>query len=129
MKRIAILSALPILAALAAPAFAEGDATKGEAVFKKCMACHSVKDKTKKVGPHLQGVIGRAIGSVEGFKYSASMMEYAATAVTWDDAKFLAYIENPKKDVPKGTMAFGGIKDAAERDNLLAYLKTITVTP
>lgn len=129
MKRMTILAALPVLAALVAPALADGDAAKGEQVFKKCMACHNVKDKTKKVGPHLQGVIGRAIGSVEGFKYSASMMEYAAKAGTWDDAKFLAYIENPKKDVPKGTMAFGGIKDAAERDNLLAYLKSVPVTP
>lgn len=125
MKRLTILAALPVLAALAAPAIAEGDATKGEAVFKKCLACHSVKDKTKKVGPHLQGVIGRAIGSVEGFKYSASMLEYAATAGAWDDAEFLAYVENPKAVVPKGTMSFAGLKNEDERDNLLAYLKTI----
>ena len=126
MKPITILTVIPVLAALAAPVLAAGDAVKGEQVFKKCLACHTVKDKTKKVGPHLQGVIGRAIGSVEGFKYSANMTEYAATAVTWDDAKFLAYVENPKAIVPKGTMSFVGIKDAAQRDDLLAYLKTIT---
>lgn len=125
MKRITIFAVLPVLAALAVPAFAEGDAVKGEQVFKKCMACHSIKDDAKKVGPSLRGVIGRAIGSAEGFKYSANMTEYAATAGAWDDAKFLAYIENPKKVVPKGTMAFGGIQKPEDRDNLLAYIKSM----
>lgn len=118
------LIALSALALLAAPAMA-GDAAKGETVAKKCIACHSVKDAKSRVGPSLVGVVGRAVGSVEGFKYSASMKEYAATAGAWDEAKLNAYLENPKAVVPKGSMAFAGIKDATERADLIAYLATL----
>lgn len=118
------LFALPVLALLVAPAVA-GDAAKGETIAKKCIACHSVKDASKRVGPSLVGVVGRTVGSMEGFKYSASMMEYAATAGAWDEAKLSAYLENPKAIVPKGSMAFAGIKDATERADLIAYLATL----
>ena len=116
--------AVATLALLASPAMA-GDAAKGETVAKKCLACHSVKDAKNKVGPSLVGVVGRAIGSVADFKYSDDMKAYAGTAGTWDEAKLSSYIENPKKDVPKGKMAFAGIKDEAERADLIAYLATL----
>ncbi len=119
--------AVPVALAVIAttPALADGDATKGAQVFKLCMACHSVKDQTKKVGPHLLGIVGRAVGSVEGFPYSDGIKAYAATAGSWDEAELMAYLENPK-DVVKGTkMAFGGVKDEAKRVDLVAYLKTI----
>ena len=118
------LLALSTLALLTAPALA-GDATKGATVAKKCMACHSLTDAKNKVGPSLVGVVGRPIGSVAGFAYSASMMEYAAKAGAWDEAKLDSYLENPKKDVPKGKMAFPGVKDATERGDLIAYLATL----
>jgi len=118
------LIALSALALLAAPALA-GDATKGATVGKKCIACHSVTDAKNKVGPSLVGVVGRPIASVADFKYSDSMKEYAATAGAWDEAKLDSYLENPKKDVPKGKMAFPGVKDATERADLIAYLATL----
>lgn len=118
------LLALPLLAALAVPALA-GDPVKGEAVSKKCMACHDLKTGKNKVGPSLTGVVGRAIASVADFKYSDDMKAYAATAGTWDEAKLSSYLENPKKDVPKGKMAFAGIKDETERADLIAYLATL----
>ena len=83
----------------AGPALAEGDALAGEKVFKKCMACHTVTDKTNKVGPHLVGVVGRKAAVVEGFNYSDSMKEYAATGAVWDEEALDAYLENPKATV------------------------------
>ena len=119
------LTLLLVALVMAGPALAAGDAAKGETVAKKCLACHSVKDAKNKVGPSLVGVVGRAIGSVADFKYSDDMKAYAGTAGTWDEAKLSSYIENPKKDVPKGKMAFAGIKDEAERADLIAYLATL----
>jgi cytochrome c len=109
---------------VAATAQAEGDAAKGEQVFKKCMACHTANDKTNKVGPHLVGIVGRPVASVEGYKYSESMTAHAATVAVWDEAALNAYLENPKAIVPKSKMAFAGLKKEDERADLIAFLKT-----
>ncbi|MEQ1523401.1 MAG: c-type cytochrome [Aestuariivirga sp.] len=105
-------------------ALADGDAVKGEKTFKKCMACHTIADKANKVGPHLVGLVGRAVASVEGYTYSDSMKKYAATGAVWDEAALQAYLENPKAIVAKSKMAFPGIKKEDERQDLIAFLKT-----
>ena len=103
---------------------ADGDVAKGEQVFKKCTACHPINDKTNKVGPHLVGVVGRPVASVEGYNYSVGMKAYAATGAVWDDAALLAYFESPKAVVAKTKMAFAGLKKGDERADLIAFLKT-----
>jgi cytochrome c len=105
-------------------AHADGDAAKGEQVFKKCMACHTATDKTNKVGPYLLGVVGRKVASVDGYSYSDSMKEYAATGAVWDEKALDTYLTDPKAVVAKTKMAFPGLKEAADRADLIAYLKT-----
>lgn len=109
---------------LAGPALADGDALQGEKVFKKCMACHAVTDTTNKVGPHLVGVVGRKAAAVEGYSYSDSMKEYAATGAVWDELALDAYLENPKSTVLKTKMVFAGLKKGDEREDLIAFLKS-----
>jgi cytochrome c len=116
--------AIGVFLLAAGPALADGDVAKGEQVFKKCMACHAVNDKANKVGPHLVGIVGRPVASVEGYSYSEAMKAYAATAAVWDEAALLAYIENPKALVAKTKMAFAGLKKEDERADLIAFLKT-----
>ena len=55
------------LALGASASWADGDATQGEQIFKKCEACHTVADKANKVGPSLLGVVGRKVASVADF--------------------------------------------------------------
>jgi cytochrome c len=105
-------------------AVADGDAVKGEQVFKKCAACHSATDKTNKVGPFLFGVFGRKAATVEGYNYSDGMKEYGATGAVWDEATLKTYLENPKAVVPKTRMAFAGLKAEDERADVIAYLKS-----
>lgn len=124
MLKYIIPATIALLAMPSAPAFADGDVAKGENVFKKCKACHTADAETNKVGPHLKGVIGRNVASVEGYKYSDGMLEFATTTPVWDDATFLTYIEKPKASVPKTKMAFAGVKKEADREDLLAYLKS-----
>ena len=116
--------ALALLGTLSGAALAEGDAAKGEKVFNKCKACHVADAETNRVGPHLKGMIGRNVASVEGFKYSEGMLEFAKTNPVWEEALFLQYIENPKAMIPKTKMVFPGLKKEDERADLLAYLKT-----
>ena len=124
MKNTALLAAAS-LALMSGAAFAEGDAAKGAKVFNKCKACHVANAETNRVGPYLKGVIGRQIAAVAGYKYSGDMVAFGAARGVWDDATFLEYIADPKKDVPKTKMAFPGIKKEDERADLLAYLKTM----
>ncbi len=103
----------------------EGDAAGGKKVFNKCRACHDAEAEKNKVGPHLVGVIGRPAASVEAFasKYSDSMKEAAAAGLVWDEAKLAEYLKDPKAMIPKGKMAFPGLKDDADIANVIAYLK------
>lgn len=99
---------------------AEGDAAEGEKVFKKCKACHVIDSEKNRLGPHLIGIVGREAGSVDGFKYSKAMQE---SGITWDETTIDEYLADPKGYVPKNKMAFVGLKDEADRANVIAYLK------
>ena len=119
--------ALAVLAAfMATPAFAEGDAAKGEKIFKKCAACHAVGEGDKaKVGPVLNGVIGRTAGTNEEYasKYSKDMVEAGAGGLVWNEETLNTYLENPKGMIKKTKMAFPGLKDDEDIANVIAYLK------
>jgi cytochrome c len=74
-----LLLALAIVGASIVPAAAAGDAVRGETVFKKCMACHAVGDGARnKVGPVLNGIVGRTAGTGGDYKYSNAMVEAGA---------------------------------------------------
>lgn len=119
---IGVLS-FAVAVALSSAAFADGDAAKGEKVFAKCKACHALEAGTNKVGPSLAGLFGRKAASVEGFKYSDAMTN---SGITWDEAQLFKYLENPKTLVPGTKMAFPGLKNEEDRNNLIAYLKQAT---
>ncbi len=124
MRRLfALLAAAPLLLAL--PALADGDAAAGQKVFTtKCKVCHTVDASGKNgVGPGLNGIFGRKAGSKEGFAYSPAM---AAYGVTWDADTIKAYVTDPKSVVAGNKMAFVGIKNPEELENLIAYLKDAT---
>ena len=116
------LSVLVVLPALAQ----EGDPAEGEKVFKRCQACHVIKDKTNRVGPYLLGVYGRTAGTAEGYKYSDAMKKAGEEGLVWNDENLHKYLENPKGEVKGNKMAFAGLKKPEERDNVIAYLKQAT---
>ncbi|MFD1328944.1 c-type cytochrome [Mycoplana ramosa] len=118
--KFTLASALFILATASA-AHADGDATAGKTVFKKCIACHAI-DPVNRVGPSLGGVIGRPVASVDGFKYSKAMQEFGKDKV-WDEATLTQYLAEPRKVVKGTTMVFVGLKKPEDIENLLAYLK------
>ena len=124
-------SALFGMAAVAAslfgamPAQADGDAVAGKKVFNKCRACHDAETDKDKIGPSLMNVHGRTAGTLESFlpKYSANIKELGAGGLVWDDENLTAYLRNPKDVVPKGKMAFPGLKSDDDLANVIAYLK------
>ena len=98
------LIATVIVGLLAAPVFAEGDIAAGEKGFKKCKACHTIVAddgevvvKGGKTGPNLYGVAGRTAGSVEGYKYSKSLIAAGEAGLVWDAENFAEFTKDPKK--------------------------------
>lgn len=117
------LMSLTTMALLATPGLA-ADAEKGAKVYKKCVACHMIGDGAKnRVGPHLNGIIGRAIASLGDYKYSKAMTAYAGTQKIWSEEALGAYLANPRKTVKGTRMAFAGLRKQADVDNVIAYLK------
>lgn len=99
-----------------------GDAKKGAIVFKKCAACHTATEAKNRVGPTLQGVVGRPVATVEGYKYSAAMTGFGAGKV-WDEALLTTYLAAPRATVKGTIMAFAGLKKPEDVADLIAYLK------
>jgi cytochrome c2 len=96
----------------------------GENVFKKCRACHQVGDgAVNRSGPQLNGLIGRTIGSVEGFGYSNVFSDANAAGQVWTEESLSAFLENPKGAMSGTKMSFAGLRSADDRAALLAYLQ------
>ena len=97
------------------------DLAAGEQSFRKCSPCHSVgEDARNKVGPQLNGIDGRKSGTAAEYNYSDANKK---AEITWGEASFKEYIQNPTAKVPGTKMAFAGIKNDKEIGDLWAYLK------
>ena len=107
--------------------FASTSAAEGAKVFKKCAACHSIKEGgANKIGPALWGVLGRTAGSVPDYKYSKAM---AAHGKNWSFEEMNGFLIKPK-DWIKGTkMSFAGLKKAKERAAVILYMNENTNSP
>lgn len=128
-KSVAAGTVALALAATAAVAQAQSappqrdPAALGQALFLRCSACHAISaDAPQKIGPHLQGIIGRHAGTAEGFAYSDAM---TGSQIIWDQEQLDRFIERPAGLVPGTSMAFGGIDNEQQRAALIAYLESL----
>lgn len=95
----------------------------GEKVFRKCSACHAVGDAAKnKVGPQLNGIMGRTMGSVDGFKYSDGFAAANGEGRVWTAEEMAAFLAKPKSYMKGTKMAFAGLKKDEDLDAITAYL-------
>ena len=111
-----------MLASLLVVASAGSAMAQTDATFRKwCLPCHDAGAEAKiKLGPPLNGVDGRKAGTFEGYNYSDAMK---GSGITWDEAVFKEYIGAPMQKVPGTRMAFAGVRDPKEVEDLWAYLK------
>jgi cytochrome c len=131
MRKVGLLGlgAAAVVVALYGPALAEGDTAKGKAAFAKCAICHQVGPGAKTVvGPELNGIVGRKAASVADYPYSAGMKKLGDSGWVWTEENIDKWIADPKALIPDSPMAlaFQGVPDAAERADIIAYLKTQT---
>jgi cytochrome c len=119
--RLGLCAAAVAAAFLAVPAFA-ADAAHGQQLYIACLACHGDETHAPSLGPSLKGVVGRPAGSLEDFRYSPAMKR---AGFVWDDANLHDYILNPQAKVKGNRMPYGGIANAGDADDVIAYLKTL----
>ena len=104
------------------PAFAAGDAAKGQADFvRECALCHTIgKDEPNRFGPNLFGITERKAASAPGYDYSPEFITMATW--TWSPDAVASFIVAPRLTIPGNKMsAFPGVADS-ELDDLIAYL-------
>ncbi|QRM56340.1 cytochrome c family protein [Sinorhizobium sp. BG8] len=121
MKR-AIIAGLLVSFLSAGPSEAGGDAEAGKAVFRKCATCHST-GPVNRVGPSLQGIVGRPVAAIADFSYSQAMRSFAADGKRWDENRLAEYLVAPRAMVPGTAMTFPGLRKPQDIADLIAYLK------
>lgn len=114
-----------LLVMLLAPAAATaGDAGRGERVFQRCYACHSVDPaETGLPGPNLHGIVGRRAAADPGFEYSPALRALAARGHLWTPETLADFLRDPLAVAPDNAMTFFGLPSARDRADLVAYLQ------
>jgi cytochrome c len=102
-----------------ASAAAAGEAP---AAFRQCTICHATEPDRNLIGPSLAGVYGREAGTVPGYPYSPALKQ---TGLTWDEATLDRFLAAPMTAVPGTRMTYAGLKDPAERKDVIAHLKAL----
>ena len=106
---------------------AMGDAAHGEKVFKKCKACHSIKQGGgNKIGPKLWGVMFRPVGSINDYKYSKALSSYQKEW-TWEEMN--GFLIKPSKWIKGNKMGFAGLKSEKDRASVILYLNQYSDNP
>lgn len=110
--------------ATAAPA-AGADASAGKALFQqRCSVCHSAEtaDNGGAQGPSLAGILGRKAASAPQFSYTQALRD---SNLVWEAANLQRFLASPTTVVP-GTAMLIAVPEETDRDNLIAYLHSIS---
>lgn len=120
----------PILLALSVLLVAtvsHADPQRGRGLYQECKRCHQAGRGAKhRIGPHLNDVFGRRAGSLADFRYSRAMKKAGSGGLVWTEATLDAFLADPGKLVPHSRMSFPGMPAAADRADLLVWLRTFS---
>jgi len=106
---------------------ASADAAKGEAVFNKCTACHTItQGGPNQLGPNLWDVLGEPIGKGKGFAFSPAL---SGKGGNWDWHSLGEWLKNPKAFAPGTKMTFAGMSNPQDRANVIAFLNAHSDAP
>lgn len=110
-----------------APLLASADPEAGKKSFSKCLTCHTAeKGAGNKIGPNLWDVVGAQKQHVQGYAYSGAL---AKKGGTWTYEEISEFITAPAKFAPGTKMTYAGDKQAKDRANIIAYLRTLSDSP
>lgn len=125
----------PVFMSLLVLAAAPVAAQEMPSVFNKCLACHAIGEgAAHKVGPQLNGVVGRPVASQPGYSYSRTMLDAQLDGLEWSRDTLTLYLKRPRHFLPGTSMSFAGMTQRAEIDAIIDYLASfdengVPVTP
>lgn len=103
------------------------DSARGERVFQRCFACHSVvAGEDKLPGPSLRGVIGRRAGTLPGFRFSTALSTAGARGLVWTRESLDAYLADPDRFIPGTEMGLPGLRESDDRRDVIDFLERRT---
>ena len=106
---------------------AMGDIAHGEKVYKKCKACHSIKQGGKNnIGPKLWNVLFRPVGSITDYKYSKALSSYGKE---WSWEEMNGFLIKPSSWIKGNKMGFAGLKNEKDRASVILYLNQNSDNP
>ena len=99
---------------------AQGDVSSGKKIFKKCAACHSIKEGgTNKIGPALYNVVGRKVGGATDYKYSKTLASYGKN---WTFEELNGFLKKPASYLKGTKMSYAGLRKETDRASIIKYL-------
>jgi cytochrome c len=106
---------------------AQGDVNKGEKIFKKCAACHSInKGGPNKIGPALYNVVGRKVGGLEDYRYSKTLASYGKE---WSFEELNGFLIKPAAYLKGTKMSYAGLRKEVDRASVIKYLNQNSDNP
>jgi cytochrome c len=107
---------------------AGADIGRGEKLARTCMACHTFgKDEpAHEDGPNLWNIVGSP-KAARNYEYSDALSALRGTDWTYEDLNF--YLYDTALIVPGGSMVYPGIKKAADRAALIAWMRSLSDEP
>ena len=106
---------------------AMGDVAHGEAIFRKCKSCHSIKQGGRNnIGPKLWNVMFRPVGAVADYKYSKALSSYGKE---WSWEEMNGFLIKPSKWIKGNKMGFAGLKSEKDRASVILYLNQNSENP
>ncbi len=119
----AVAGAVALLAVSGGAWAQDGDPAAGEQNFMQCGACHQVgANAMHLVGPDLNGIVGRVIGSVEGFAYGEATAAMGADGTEWTEELLMEYLVNPTEFIGGSSRMPMMYPDEQFRRDVIAYL-------
>jgi len=106
---------------------AMGDLDHGKKVWKKCSACHSIKEGGKnKIGPALYSVLGRNVAALSDYKYSKAFVAYGKS---WTFEEMNGFLIKPQSYIKGTKMAFAGLKKEKDRASVILFMNQNSNNP
>jgi cytochrome c len=121
MRAAVIGAAVAAFAMAVSPAWADGDAARGQILYAECQICHQIQRNV--IGPRHLGLFGRKAGSLPDYNYSTALKN---SGIVWNEQTLDRWLQGPAKMVPGTKMIFAGVADPQERADIIAYLKEAT---
>lgn len=117
---VGLLCAGSIATAQSSSGGTQGNPARGQQVFQRCVACHTVAGASNSVGPNLRTVIGRKVAGAPGYNYSAGLKGKGGV---WTPDRIDQFLLNPQAFAPGTRMAFAGLKNPTDRADVIAFLR------